>query len=79
MSQFEKDYKEIGHSPAAGAPILRQRKHELKRIETQGRRCKNGFHRSCLAQKSQRLTTEYAELDALISTASHHSAARPDY
>ena len=66
MSSFTKDYQAISQDPTAGMPILRARKAELARIEREGRRCKNGFRRQCLAQEWARLKAEYRQLDALI-------------
>ena len=43
--------------------VLERRKKELDRIYSEGKACKNGYRRQCLAQEYKRLKAEYDYID----------------
>lgn len=64
MTRFEKDLNEALNGNAT--PILMQRKAEIERLTAEGKACRNGFRRQCIAQEVFRLTAEYNTIDGLI-------------
>ena len=60
MTRFEKDMAEA----LAGNEIevLTRRKAEIARLTAEGKSCKNGYRRQCIAQDVARLTAEYDEI-----------------
>ena len=60
MTRFEKDMNEA----LAGNEIevLKRRKAELERLTAEGKGCRNGYRRQCIAQEVARLTAEYNEI-----------------
>ena len=61
MNRLEKDLKDALEGNKI--EVLTRRKQELERIEQEGRSCKNGFRRQCLAQEYTRLKAEYDYID----------------
>ena len=61
MTRFEKDLNEAMNGNEI--EVLKRRKAELARLTAEGKSCKNGFQRQCIAQEVARLTAEYRELD----------------
>nr|DAT74945.1 MAG TPA: Type III secretion system, cytoplasmic E component of needle [Caudoviricetes sp.] len=62
MTRFEKDLLDAKNRNEI--EVLSKRKAELERIEKQGKACKNGFKRQCLAQEYARLKAEYDKIDS---------------
>lgn len=62
MTRFERDLKDA----LAGNEIevLTRRKAEIEKLTKEGKACKNGFRRQCIAQEVAKLTREYDEIDA---------------
>lgn len=62
MTRFERDLKDA----LAGNEIevLTRRKAEIEKLTKEGKACKNGFRRQCIAQEVAKLTREYNEIDA---------------
>ena len=61
---FERDYKEAQEGNEI--EVLTRRKAEIKRLIQEGKACKNGFRRQCIAQEVARLQKEYDKIDALF-------------
>ena len=61
MNRFERDLLEA--LDGNEREVLEQRKKELNRIYSEGRACRNGFRRQCLAQEYIRLKAEYDYID----------------
>ena len=57
MTRFEKDLKEALEGNEI--EVLTRRKAEIKKLTAEGKTCKNGFRRTCIAQEVARLTREY--------------------
>lgn len=57
MTRFEKDLKDALEGNEI--EVLKRRKAEIERLTAEGKACKNGFRRQCLAQEVARLTAEY--------------------
>lgn len=59
MTKFERD-------ALAGNEIevLTRRKAEIEKLTKEGKACKNGFRRQCIAQEIAKLTREYDKIDA---------------
>lgn len=57
MTRFEKDLKDALEGNEI--EVLKRRKAEIERLIAEGKACKNGFRRQCLAQEVARLTAEY--------------------
>ncbi len=64
MTRFEKDLNEAKNGNEI--EVLTRRKAELDRLWKEGKACKNGFRRSCLAQEFARLKKEYEAIDSLF-------------
>ena len=60
MTRFEKDMTEALNGNEI--EVLKRRKAELERLTAEGKECKNGFRRQCIAQEVARLTAEYNEI-----------------
>ena len=62
MTKFERDLRDA----LAGNEIevLTRRKAEIEKLTKEGKACKNGFRRQCIAQEVAKLTREYNEIDA---------------
>lgn len=67
MTKFQKDL-EIAKS--GDRSVLESRLAELKRVEREGRSCKNKFRMECLMQDRDRLVKEITAIEAAIETAS---------
>ena len=64
MTRFEKDYKDALEGNEI--EVLKRRKAEIERLTKEGKACKNGFRRQCIAQEVARLTAEYNKIDELF-------------
>ena len=64
MTRFERDLKDAREGN--GTEVLTKRKAELDRLWKEGKACKNGFRRQCIAQEYTRLKAEYDKIDALF-------------
>lgn len=64
MTKFERDMIEALEGNAR--EVIERRRAELKEIERQGRSCKNGFRRQCLAQEYVARKVELDEIEAAI-------------
>ena len=64
MTRFEKDLKEAREGN--GIEVLKRRKAELDRLWRDGKACRNGFRRTCIAQEYTRLKAEYDKIDAMF-------------
>ena len=62
MMRFEKDMTEALNGNEI--EVLKRRKAELARLTAEGKSCKNGFRRQCIAQEVARLTAEYNEISS---------------
>ena len=56
MTTFERDYKDAQEGNEI--EVLTRRKAEIKRLTQEGKACKNGFRRQCIAQEVARLQRE---------------------
>ena len=61
MNRFEKDV--LDALSGSEKEVLERRKKELDRIYSEGKACKNGYRRQCLAQEYNRLKAEYDYID----------------
>lgn len=66
MTRFEKDLQKAKTDIDELDFILRERKAELDKLYEQGRREKNGFRRTCIAQEYTRLKEQYDILSEMI-------------
>lgn len=57
MTKFEKDLKDALEGNEI--EVLTRRKAEINKLIAEGKSCKNGFRRTCIAQEVVRLTREY--------------------
>ena len=64
MTTFERDYKDALEGNEI--EVLKRRKTEIERLIREGKACKNGFRRQCIAQEVARLQREYDKIDALF-------------
>ena len=64
MTTFERDYKDAQEGNEI--EVLKRRKAEIERLVREGKACKNGFRRQCIAQEVIRLQKEYDKIDALF-------------
>ena len=64
MTRFERDFKEA--QEGNGVEVLKSRKAEIEKLTAEGKACKNGFRRQCIAQEVARLTAEYNKIDELF-------------
>ena len=78
MTRFERDLKDAREGN--GTEVLTKRKAGLflvflrifkilgqrRRLWKEGKACKNGFRRQCIAQEYTRLKAEYDKIDALF-------------
>ena len=62
MTRFEKDMNEALNGNEI--EVLKRRKAELERLTAEGKSCKNGFRRQCIAQEVAKLTVEYNEISS---------------
>ncbi len=60
MTRFERDLKESLEGNEI--EVLKRRKAEIEKLTAEGKACKNGFRRQCLAQEVARLTNEYKRI-----------------
>lgn len=66
MTRFEKDLVIARTDPEELDIILRERKAELDRLWDEGRKARNSFRATCIAQEYNRLAAQYEELDQYI-------------
>lgn len=64
MTRFERDRKDALEGNEI--EVLKRRKAEIQRLTDEGKRCKNGFRRQCIAQEVAKLQREYEEIDSLF-------------
>ena len=64
MTRFEKDLKDALEGNEI--EVLKRRKAEIERLIREGKACKNGFRRKCIAQEVARLQQEYNKIDELF-------------
>jgi hypothetical protein len=64
MTRFERDRKDALEGNEI--EVLKRRKAEIEQLIREGKACKNGFRRQCIAQEVARLTREYNEIDSLF-------------
>ena len=64
MTRFERDLRDA--QKGNGIEVLTKRKAELDRLWKEGKACKNGFRKQCIAQEYTRLKAEYDKIDALF-------------
>ena len=64
MTTFERDYKDAQEGNEI--EVLIRRKAEIKRLTQEGKACKNGFRRQCIAQEVAKLQQEYNKIDELF-------------
>ena len=57
MTKFERDLKDALEGNEI--EVLTRRKAEINKLTAEGKSCKNGFRRTCIAQEVVRLTREY--------------------
>ena len=60
MTRFERDLKEA--LDGNEIEVLKRRKAEIEKLTAEGKACKNGFRRTCIAQEVVRLTAEYKRI-----------------
>ena len=64
MTRFEWDMKDALEGNEI--EVLKRRKAEIERLTREGKACKNGFRRQCIAQELAKLQSEYNEIDSLF-------------
>ena len=64
MTTFERDMK--GALEGNEIEVLKRRKAEIERLNKEGRACKNGFRRQCIAQELAKRIEEYEAIDRLF-------------
>ena len=64
MTRFERDRKDALEGNEI--EVLKRRKAEIEQLTMEGKACKNGFRRQCIAQEVARLTREYNEIDSFF-------------
>ena len=64
MTRLERDRKDALEGNEI--EVLKRRKAEIEQLTREGKACKNGFRRQCIAQEVARLTREYNEIDSLF-------------
>lgn len=64
MTRFEKDYRDALEGNEI--EVLKRRKAEIERLIHEGKACRNGFRRQCIAQEIARLQEEYRRIDELF-------------
>ena len=64
MTRFERDLKEAREGNEI--EVLKRRQAEIKKLTAEGKACKNGFRRLCIAQEVAKLTTEYKKISELF-------------
>ena len=64
MTRFERDLKDALEGNEV--EVLSRRKTELDRLYKEGKSCKNGFRRQCIAQDYARLKAEYDKIDSMF-------------
>lgn len=64
MIRFERDYKDAQEGNEI--EVLKRRKAEIEKLTAEGKACRNGFRRQCIAQEVARLTAEYNKIDELF-------------
>lgn len=64
MTRFERDFKEAQEGNEI--EVLKRRKAEIEKLTAEGKACRNGFRRQCIAQEVARLTAEYNKIDELF-------------
>ncbi len=62
MTRFEKDLRDALEGNEI--EVLSRRRTEIERLTKEGKGCKNGFRRQCIAQDVVRLTREYNEIES---------------
>ena len=60
MTFFERDLKDALEGNER--EVLTRRKAEIERLTREGKACKNGFRRQCIAQELAKLKKEYEEI-----------------
>jgi len=63
MTRFERDYKDAQEGNEI--EIITKRRAEIVKLTAEGKSCKNGFRRQCLAQEVVRLTAELNKIEEL--------------
>ena len=61
MTFFERDLKDALEGNER--EVLTRRKAEIERLTREGKACRNGFRRQCIAQELARLKREYDAID----------------
>ena len=64
MTRFERDLNEAKNGNEK--EVLTRRKKELKKLEEEGKTCKNAFRAQCIAQDYNRLKAEYLKISSLF-------------
>ena len=64
MTTYQRDYHEALNGN--GTEVLKRRKAEIDKLTAEGKSCKNGFRRTCIAQEVVRLQREYNAISELI-------------
>lgn len=64
MTRFERDFKDAQEGNEI--EVLKRRKAEIEKLTAEGKACRNGFRRQCIAQEVARLTAEYNKIDELF-------------
>lgn len=63
MTKFQKDLEQ---AKLGNRSVVESRIAELKKIDGEGRRCKNSFRMQCLLQDKARVLRELEELEAVL-------------
>lgn len=64
MTRFERDYKDAREGNEI--EVITKRRTEIAKLTAEGKACKNGFRRQCLAQEVVKLTTELNKIEELF-------------
>ena len=64
MTTLEKDMREVLEGNEK--EVLLRRKAQIKRLTLEGKGCKNGFRRQCIAQQVVKLEAEYHQISNMF-------------
>lgn len=64
MTRFERDYEDA--QTGNGIEVITRRRAELGKLTREGKSCRNGFRRTCIAQEVVRLKEELSKIEALF-------------
>lgn len=64
MTRFERDYEDA--QAGNGIEVITRRRAELEKLTREGKSCRNGFRRTCIAQEVVGLKEELSQIEELF-------------